>query len=65
MFKLFLSQNFKCNCFWSKIRSRRFKKLFEEGEERIEANLDVVKIVRTVRNQKIVVKELLSEQHIH
>jgi hypothetical protein len=41
------------------------KKLFDEGEERIEANLDIVKIVRTIRNQKIIVKQLLDEQNIY
>lgn len=40
------------------------KKLYEEGEERIETNLDIVKIIRTLRDQKIVTKKLLNQTEI-
>ena len=40
------------------------KKLYEEGEERIETNLDIVKIIRTLRDQKIVTKKLLNQKEI-
>ena len=65
MINLFISKNFCCECNWSHNKSKRMKKLFDEGEERIEANLDIVKIVRTIRNQKIIVKQLLDEQNIY
>lgn len=64
MFKLYMSKNIRIECCWTHKRSQRLNKLFIEGEERIEANLDVVKIVRTIRNQKILMKQLLNKQLI-
>jgi hypothetical protein len=34
----------------NKKRGALMKKLYEEGEERIETNLDIVKIIRTLRD---------------
>jgi len=63
MLKLFISKNFMIECCWTHNTGKRLNKLFDEGEERIETNLDIVKIIRTMRNQKIVVKQLL-DQHL-
>ncbi len=45
-------------------RKDKFKKLYKEGANRIEANLDIVKIVNNLRMLKILMKNSLMSPEI-
>ena len=41
-----------------------FIKLYEKGQERIESELDIVKIIRSIRNMKVLLKNSFMDEEI-
>ena len=62
---LFISNKLDCffpTCCWSK--REKLTKLFETSEDRIEAELDLIKVMRNIRSQKILLKSKLMDKQM-
>ena len=51
-----------CNCMFK--RKDRFMKLYERGQDRVEAELNIVKIMKSLRDMKILMKNSMMDKQV-
>jgi hypothetical protein len=51
-----------CNCLWSK--KRQYQRLYDKGQERIEEQLDIVKLLRNLKDMNILLKSSLMSKKV-
>ena len=51
-----------CDCCWGK--KRKMQRLYEEGQDRIETELDLVKLMKNLRNMKVLMRNSLMNKQV-
>ena len=63
LFCLKYIEKYLCCCF--KIgKSNKLKRLFDEGERRIESELNVVKVIKSLKKLKILIKNSMMDENV-